>query len=565
MSNSLIVVKSRFGYEARHDNRSPVLYGGQGDQGGVSHTDLEAVLQAAIDNVDKPGTVTVHDIDFKMPLDNAVNIPEEVIVYENFHGKVTIYSNEKGEGHYHLAQDLIAGVLNSDRIPSHGSTKHTETYLTEETDPSVHSSLKGVTKTQIQDHSPQVHYHTESQITDLSHDAQKIKGKVVDDSSIDDGKVLGYDEAEDKIVFKDPTSGGMAQHGNEYHTPDFLTEETDPTVDSSLKGVTKSQIQDHDPKTHSHLESEVTNLVTDLASKETPSGSQAKVDAHKDVSTGVHGVGAGTISKVGDIAVDSNLSTAAQDAVSKKHSHSNQTLLDSYTQTEVNLADAVSKRHTQVHGTADHTGTIGTPTQVGLANVTNDAQLKRSDGDLNSLTLKGTPVSADILVIEDSTVSFAKKKITIGSLPAGGESENVVRTASDLTNSTTTFANVTGLTFAIGVNEDYIFEAWIIFQSNTATTGIKFAINGPASPTAVVIQTRIPISLVSVTLGGARAYDSGTASASVDTINSNLLAHIVGIIRNGSSSGTFAIRFAAETTGIVKVMTGSVLRYRKVA
>jgi hypothetical protein len=253
------------------------------------------------------------------------------------------------------------------------------------------------------------------------------------------------------------------------------------------------------------------------------------------------------------------------DAVTKKHSHSNQTLLDSYTQTEVNLADAVSKKHAQVHGTADHAGTIGTATQVGLANVTNDAQLKRADGDLNSLTLKGAPVSADVLVIEDSAVSFAKKKITIGSLPAGGESESIVRTTGDVTNSTTTFANITGLTFTIGVNEDFIFEAWVIFQSNTATTGIKFAVNGPASPTAVVIQTRIPISLVSITLGGARAYDSGTASASVDTINSNLLARVVGIIRNGSTAGTFAIRFAAETTGIVKVMTGSVLRYRKVA
>jgi hypothetical protein len=82
---------------------------------------------------------------------------------------------------------------------------------------------------------------------------------------------------------------------------------------------------------------------------------------------------------------------------------------------------------------------------------------------------------------------------------------------------------------------------------------------------AVVVQTYIPISLVSTTQGGARAYDSGTASASVDTINANLLGHIHGILRNGTTAGgTFAIRFAAETTGIVKVMTGSVLRYRAV-
>jgi hypothetical protein len=43
-------------------------------------------------------------------------------------------------------------------------------------------------------------------------------------------------------------------------------------------------------------------------------------------------------------------------------------------------------------------------------------------GDLssfNSATSKGTPVNADILLIEDSAASLAKKKITVGSLPTG--------------------------------------------------------------------------------------------------------------------------------------------------
>lgn len=150
----------------------------------------------------------------------------------------------------------------------------------------------------------------------------------------------------------------------------------------------------------------------------------------------------------------------------------------------------------------------------------------------------------------------------------GGESESVARTTGDVTNSTMIFANVTGLTFPIGINEDYIFEAWLIFQSNTAGTGIKFAVNGPASPVAVVMLAHVPIALTlyasCVTLAS-RAYDTGTPSVSVDTINSNLLCKIDGVIRNGGNGGTVAIRFAAETTGIVKIMAGSVLRYRRVA
>jgi hypothetical protein len=43
------------------------------------------------------------------------------------------------------------------------------------------------------------------------------------------------------------------------------------------------------------------------------------VNAHKDLTTGVHGVGIGTIASVTDIAIDSNLSAAAQEAVSNRH------------------------------------------------------------------------------------------------------------------------------------------------------------------------------------------------------------------------------------------------------
>jgi hypothetical protein len=42
------------------------------------------------------------------------------------------------------------------------------------------------------------------------------------------------------------------------------------------------------------------------------------------------------------------------------------------------------------------------------------------DGEINAITTKATPASADVLLIEDSADSFSKKKITIGSLPSGG-------------------------------------------------------------------------------------------------------------------------------------------------
>lgn len=65
---------------------------------------------------------------------------------------------------------------------------------------------------------------------------------------------------------------------------------------------------------------------------------------------------------------------------------------------------------------------------VGLGSVTNDPQLKRSAGDFATFASKPTPVSADVLLIEDSAASGAKKRVTIASLPAGGVTSFASRT-----------------------------------------------------------------------------------------------------------------------------------------
>jgi hypothetical protein len=147
----------------------------------------------------------------------------------------------------------------------------------------------------------------------------------------------------------------------------------------------------------------------------------------------------------------------------------------------------------------------------------------------------------------------------------GGKSEVVVRLGTDVANSTTAFADVTGLSFPILANKDYIFDVWLLFQSSVTTTGIKLAVNGAASPVAIGIQTHIPTTLTAITHGCAVAYNSGMASTGVPVINTSYLANITGILRNGNNAGTLIIRFAAETMGTVKIMAGSILRYRQVA
>lgn len=93
----------------------------------------------------------------------------------------------------------------------------------------------------------------------------------------------------------------------------------------------------------------------------------------------------GRVDKAESVDDGTNVSTAAQvkGAVDNSHTHSNKTLLDSYTQTEANLADAVSKRHSQ----NTDTGTNQNAFAIGDG-VDTDKVIEANNGDANEPQLK---------------------------------------------------------------------------------------------------------------------------------------------------------------------------------
>ena len=60
-----------------------------------------------------------------------------------------------------------------------------------------------------------------------------------------------------------------------------------------------------------------------------------------------------------------------------------------------------------------------TKTQVGLSDVTNDAQLKRAANDYAAFTDKVSPTGSDYILIEDAADSNNKKRVAISNLPFG--------------------------------------------------------------------------------------------------------------------------------------------------
>jgi len=134
----------------------------------------------------------------------------------------------------------------------------------------------------------------------------------------------------------------MEVHGNEYHDPDFSSVAHDH---AGVYEPADAGIQTH---------------ITGTGSPHTAAGvgadpagtAAAAVSAHNDLTTGVHGVGAGTVAKVADIAVDLNLSAAAQDAISKRHAEAH------------TLASHSSKAHSELTGVGatDHHSNANDPT-----------------------------------------------------------------------------------------------------------------------------------------------------------------------------------------------------------
>jgi len=96
---------------------------------------------------------------------------------------------------------------------------------------------------------------------------------------------------------------------------------------------------------------------------------------------------------------------------------------------------------------ATFNGTTGKIIQDGgvpISSLATDANVfhKAVSGEINAETAKGSPVSADVILIEDSANSFSKAKITIGSLPSG--SGNVTGPSSSTSGDLVTFNGTTG-------------------------------------------------------------------------------------------------------------------------
>lgn len=197
--------------------------------------------------------------------------------------------------------------------------------------------------------------------------------------------------------------------------------------------VTRAALPDYSntyaAKKHTHAIADVTDLQTELDKVTTLIGSDASksvrtianeelaaqlipenakeslntlqeiaqwIQDHPDDVTAIHAAIAALQTKVGDTSVAAQIKAVTDPIAAKSHEHANKALLDTYTQTETNLADAVAKKHSHANATE-------------LAKFA-DGDKAKLDTAVQSITagtgLKATKTGTDVAVDFDDAVTF---------------------------------------------------------------------------------------------------------------------------------------------------------------
>lgn len=157
-----------------------------------------------------------------------------------------------------------------------------------------------------------------------------------------------------------------------------------------------------------------------------------------------------------------------------------------------------------------------------------------------------------------------------GSLPVSVGTLNAVVLSADVTNNNATantIADVTGLSFSVNAGETYYFRFIINYTAAATTTGSRFSVNGPGSPT--LLSYRMEVSLAAaagtdgVTTAISTAYDTPAGATATSANTAGNIAVIEGFI-TPSASGTVIARFASEvSSSAIVAKAGSLLQWMR--
>ena len=127
-----------------------------------------------------------------------------------------------------------------------------------------------------------------------------------------------------------------------------------------------------------------------------------------------------------------------------------------------------------------------------------------------------------------------------------------------------TIADVTGLSFPVITGELYWFRFDIVYDSAATTTGSRWSINGPGSPTRLCYTSEYSLAATTSTRNANNiSYDLPAASNANSSQTAGNQAVITGIIQP-SSDGNVIARFASEVSAsAITAKAGSRVQWQR--
>lgn len=178
-------------------------------------------------------------------------------------------------------------------------------------------------------------------------------------------------------------------------------------------------------------------------------------------------------------------------------------------------------------------------------------------GDLTDATTVDLPTDNAPLATILASLQSQIDAITSG----GTEALNIL--AADVVNSTTSLADVTGLSFPVTANKTYKFRFVIPYSSAATTTGSVWSINGPGTPSKLNFMVRNTLTGTSDSVAFSNAYNSPSA-ANASSLAAGNLAIIEGFIKTDTTGNVIA-RFASEVgASAITALAGATVSYVQV-
>jgi hypothetical protein len=148
-----------------------------------------------------------------------------------------------------------------------------------------------------------------------------------------------------------------------------------------------------------------------------------------------------------------------------------------------------------------------------------------------------------------------------------GTALSAVSLGADVVNNNATansMADITGLSFNVSAGFTYYFRFFIFYTSAATTTGSRWGINGPSSPSMLSFASEYTLTSTTSTRNATvQAYDSPAAANASSVVAMNL-AVIEGLIKP-SVDGIVIGRFASEiASSAITAKAGSVLYFQQI-